>query len=306
MNAPIAVIPAQDVLGEGPVWDVDTQRLLWTDIQSRVLRRYDPANGAVETFPAPERIGAIGLLPGEADRVVAAFETGFGLFDLKTGAVDWLARPETEANGRRFNDGRVDRQGRFWAGTMVEDRALRPQATAALWRLDADGAASIQVAGVQIANGLAFSPDGATLYFADSLERRIDAYDLDAATGTLANGRPFAAVEVGGPDGGTVDAEGHVWSARWGAGTVVRHAPDGRVVQTLRLPVSQPTCMAFGGPDLTHLYVTTARDELTPARLAQEPSAGDIFVYEVAVPGLAEARYTGALPTAAALQEDLR
>lgn len=292
---PAAIIAAGDTLGEGPVWD--GARLLWTDIQGRRLRAYDPATGQVSTHAAPERIGSIALLPGETARVVAAFESGLGLFDLASGQVDWLHRVEAQANGRRFNDGRVDRAGRFWAGTMVEDEAIRHLAEASVWRLDHAGAFEAQFGGVQIANGLAFSPDGATAYFSDSPLQTIFAFDLDA-DGTLSNRRVFAEVTDGYPDGATVDSEGCLWSARWAAGTVVRHAPDGRVVETLRLPASQPTCVAFGGDDLRTLYVTSARDELSADELAAQPHAGDVFAFNVTVPGLPEPRYTGSILSA--------
>ena len=291
---PAAIIAAGDVLGEGPVWDAHAGRLLWTDIQSRRLRAFDPASGAVDTFAAPERIGSIALLPDEASRVIAAFETGLGLFDLASGQVEWLHRVEAEANGRRFNDGRVDRAGRFWAGTMVEDEAIRHRAEASVWRLDHAGAFTPHFGGVQIANGLAFSPDGKTAYFSDSPLQTIFAFDLDE-DGTLSNRRVFAQVTEGYPDGATVDAEGCLWSARWAAGTVVRHAPDGRVLETLTVPASQPTCVAFGGEDLRTLFVTSARDELSEDELVRQPHAGDVFAYDVTVPGLPEPRYTGAI-----------
>lgn len=292
---PAAIIAAGDVLGEGPVWDAG--RLLWTDIQSRRLRAWNPSTGEVSTHAAPERIGSIALLPDEADRVVAAFETGLGLFDLASGEVQWLHRVEAEANGRRFNDGRVDRAGRFWAGTMVEDDAIRHRAEASVWRLDHAGAFEAQFGGVQIANGLAFSPDGKTAYFSDSPLQTIFAFDLDA-DGALSNRRVFAEVSEGYPDGATVDSEGCLWSARWAAGTVVRHAPDGRVLETLKVPASQPTCVAFGGDDLKTLFVTSARDELSAQELAEQPHAGDVFAFNVTVPGLPEPRYTGSIPFA--------
>ena len=137
---PAAIIAAGDVLGEGPVWDAHAGRLLWTDIQSRRLRAFDPASGAVDTYAARERIASIALQPDEARAVIAAFETGLGLFDLASGQVEWLHRVEAEANGRRFNDGRVDRAGRFWAGTMVEDEAIR---TPILSRIQAEHSAAL-------------------------------------------------------------------------------------------------------------------------------------------------------------------
>jgi sugar lactone lactonase YvrE len=287
---PAQIFRCGDVLGEGPIWDPDRQRLFWTDIQSRCLRSLDPESLAIETIGAPERIGAFALTVG-GDEVMAAFETGFGLFNLSTGSVSWLVRPEEGLTGRRFNDGRVDRQGRFWAGAMVEDHAVAPRRSASLWRLDRDGSASVQRTGLSISNGLCFSPDGSVLYFADSPDRLILAFDLDPDTGAISGERVFAEVEEGSPDGATVDAEGCVWSACWGAGQIVRYAPDGRAIEVLGVPTSQPTCPAFGGPELKTLFVTSARDGLTDAELSGDPHAGDIFVFERGTPGLSEVRY---------------
>ena len=297
-RGPDQIIASGDVLGEGPVWDARRGRLIWTDIQSRLLRSLDPAGSApsgsaIETIRAPERIGAFALT-SDADVVMAAFESGFGRFDLRRGTVAWLDRPEAGPTGRRFNDGRVDRRGRFWAGTMVEDASLALKHSASLWRLGADGSASTHRTGISISNGLCFSPDGRTLYFADSPKLTILAFDLDPDTGAISGERLFAEVAHSGPDGATVDAEGCVWSACWGAGQIVRYAPDGRVIEILTVPTPQPTCPAFGGTDLKTLFVTSARDGLSPAELAADPHAGDLFVFERDVPGLPEVLYRAA------------
>jgi len=287
----VEIIAANDELGEGPVWSVGDGRLWWTDIQGRRLRSLDPSSGVITDVATPERVGSYALVAGRPGTLLTAFETGLAYFDVKTGAVEWLFRPEAPGSGRRFNDGRVDRHGRFWTGTMIEDEAKSAPASASLWRIDHDGAASAHVDGVKISNGLAFSPDGRTAYFADSPLQQIYAYDLHPETGALSNKRLFVQVERGYPDGGTVDAEGCLWSARWGAGEVVRHAPDGREIQVLKTAASQPTCMAFGGANLTTLFVTSAYEGLTEAQRAAESSSGDLFVFELDTPGLAEVEF---------------
>lgn len=290
------IIDAQDTLGEGPLWNPRDGRLWWTDIQERRLRTLDPATRTIRDCAVPERVGSLAFVAGRPDTLLVAFETGLALFEPGSGAVTWLAQPEKPGSGRRFNDGRTDRQGRFWTGTMVEDEMLAAPASASLWRLDASGLLAACESGVAISNGLATSPDGRTLYFADSPRRLIFAYDLDPATGALAGKRLFAEIERGYPDGATVDAEGCLWSARWGAGEIVRHAPDGRVLETVPLPASQPTCPAFGGPDLSLLFVTSAAEGLSPAERAAEPAAGSLFILDVGVSGLPDAEYRLSLP----------
>jgi sugar lactone lactonase YvrE len=291
------VIAAGDRLGEGPVWSARDQRLWWTDIQNRRLRRWSPAGRAIENVATPERLCSFALVEGRPDTLLAAFETGLAWFQPDRGRVDWIARPERGGTGRRFNDGRTDRQGRFWVGTMVEDEALAGPASASLWRYDSAGAFEACEAGVSISNGLALSPDGRTLYFADSPRQVILAYDLDPETGAIRGRRVFAEVERGYPDGATVDADGRLWSARWGAGEVVCHAPDGRVARVVNMPASQPTCCAFGGHDLSLLLVTSATDGLTASERAAQPLAGSVFVYESDAVGLAEVPYRNGAAT---------
>jgi sugar lactone lactonase YvrE len=287
----VETIHARDRLGEGPVWNVHDQRLWWTDIQNRRLRRWSPSSRDIEDTAMPERLCSFALLEGRPGALLAAFETGLAWFEPERGRLDWIARPAPPGTGRRFNDGRTDRQGRFWVGTMVEDEALAGPASAALWRFDSAEELVVCEADVSISNGLAFSPDGRTMYFADSPRQAIFAYDLDPDTGAIRGRRLFAEVERGYPDGATVDAEGRLWSARWGAGQVVCHTPDGRVARVVETPASQPTCCAFGGADLSLLFVTSATDSLTAAEREAQPLAGGVFIYEADAMGLAEVPY---------------
>ena len=280
---PAAIVPAANSLGEGPLWNDRDGKLWWTDIHARRLHRFDPASGAVETIETPERLCSYAFLPDRAARILAAFETGLAYFDVDTKAVEWIVRPEILGSGRRFNDGRTDKQGRFWVGTLVENAAKAGAASGSLFRFD--GALTEQVGGISISNSLCTSPDGRTLYFTDTPTRVIHAYDLDPDSGAISGRRVFAEVTDGYPDGAVVDEEGFLWSARWGAGEVVRHAPDGTVASRLKVPASQASCVAFGGPDRKTLFVTSAREGYDQAALTEDPEAGNLFVYQVDVAG---------------------
>jgi L-arabinonolactonase len=284
----LQTIPVRNTLGESILWDERTQRVWWTDIQEAVLFRYALAGGVLERFELPERLCSFGFVERDV-RLVGAFASGFALFEPGRGELEWLYRPELEYRGTRFNDGRVDPAGRFWAGTMVEgdarDAASLPVRGSLYWV--GNGSRGRALRDIGISNSLCFSPDGKTLYFADSPTRQIMAYALDPVTGELGAGRVFARTEGQGvPDGSAVDAEGCLWNAEWGGARVVRYAPDGRIDRVLELPVSQPTCVCFGGRDLNVLFVSTAREGLGPERLEAEPEAGNVFVYATGWKGL--------------------
>ena len=285
------VIPIGNLHGEGVQWNADDGCLWWTDITGCTLHRHDLGDGASSSFTTPERLGCFAFIEGDG-RLLAAFASGFALFAPASGAVEWLDRLEPPGSGRRFNDGRVDRQGRFWAGTMVEDANLAAPDSAALYCLDPAGRPIERETGIGISNGLCWSPDGTRMYFADSPRHVIHAYDFDCATGMIGGRREFARTAVGiEPDGSTVDAEGHVWNAQWGGGQVVRYAPDGRIAEVVETPgASQPTCVAFAGNALDLLCVTTARLGLDRAALDAQPNAGHLFVYETSRRGLPECR----------------
>jgi L-arabinonolactonase len=282
----IETIPVGNILGEGVLWNPDTQCLWWTDIQERRLfcRRWGEERWT--SFALPERLGSFGFVAGST-RLIAAFETGVALYDPHDGALEWLSRPLGDGSGIRFNDGRVDRRGRFWTGTMAERDDREGQAE--LYCVDASGHIHVRESGITISNGICWSPDGARFYFSDSPKRAMYVYDCDAASGEISNRQTFARTPEGAfPDGANVDADGCIWSAQWGAGRVVRYKADGAVERVLEMPVSQPSCVAFGGPNLDLLFVTSARDGLNEQALLLQPRAGDIFVYRVGIAGLAE------------------
>jgi L-arabinonolactonase len=287
---PDEIIRVQATLGESILWDSRRHLLWWTDIHGRRLYRYDWAGALLRVFATPERVGSFGLVAG-SDLLVTAFADGIGLFDVAEQSVFWLDRPAMR-RGIRFNDGKVDRRGRFWVGTMVEDDAALHEAAACLYSVEGREAARCHVRELRISNGICFSADGKRLYLTDSPTREIRVYDLLEPEGRLGGQRVFARTPDGAyPDGAAIDADGCVWSAHWGAGCVVRYTPKGRVDRILQVPTRQPTCVCFGGPARDVLCITTAREGLTQEVLEREPHAGDVFLYRMGVQGLAEPEY---------------
>lgn len=283
----VEIIPVGNTLGEGVLWDPIEKRVWWTDIQELRLFRHDPATRALQTFDLPERLGSFGFVAG-SDEIIAAFESGFAIFHPESRRLDWLARPDHGAKNLRFNDGRVDRQGRFWSGSMVEGKG---QPTGKLYCLRGK-TAEVHLTDIAISNSICFSPDGRYLYFTDTPKREILRYDIDPDTSFIGNRTVFARTPRGAfPDGSNVDAQGCVWNAHWGAGRVVRYALDGSVDSEIDVPATQPTCIAFGGPHLDMLYVTSAREGLTADSLKTQPHAGDVFVYKLDVKGMADSRF---------------
>jgi sugar lactone lactonase YvrE len=279
-------------LGEGPVWCPREQVLFWLDSRLGLVNRFDPATGENRSWRMPEPIGSMALR--ERGGIIAALASGIALVEFDSGAIDWLIRVEHAADGMRFNDGKCDRRGRFWTGTMVEH--LKAPALGALYRVDADHSVTQVLGEVRMTNGIGWSPDDAVMYFTDTAAGAIYALDYDIATGAVANQRVFATTtpETGWADGLTVDAEGGVWSAGFGRGRLNRYAPDGRLERVLELPVAQVTSIMFGGPDLGTLYVTTAGAAVRKPGARTEHRAGMLLaVDDVGVRGLPEPRFAG-------------
>jgi L-arabinonolactonase len=288
-QVPIAILPVQNLLGEGILWDSRRHVLWWTDIQSRRLYRHHWAMGTTQVLETPERVGSFGLVAG-SERLITAFESGIAFYGPDDQSLSWLARPPKPHPAVRFNDGRVDRRGRFWSGTMIE--ADQSTATGCLYSFDSTLGIRCQLTDVRISNSLCMSPDGRRLYFADSPTRTIRAFELNEPDGTLGTSQIFAQTPAGAdPDGAAIDVDGCLWSAHWGAGCVVRYTPEGQIDRTLRVPASQPTCVCFAGPDLDVLCVTTARVGLSETMLRAESNAGDVFLYRTGIQGLPEAEY---------------
>lgn len=276
-------------LGESPFWSVAEQALWWIDWETMEVLRLDWATGAVTRWPAGVRTGC---LVGRADGgAMLATAAGFQAFDPATGSLTPVADPDPDPD-TEFNDGKCDRRGRFWAGTM-DPAGERPLGR--LWRLDGDGASGPHGPPVCMVNGPCWSPDDRVFYVADTGSRTLYAGPFDLEKGWVGTLAPFATVEAPGvPDGATVDAEGFIWWTEFDNGRVRRYAPDGRVDRTITLPVSQPTSCAFGGPGLDRLIVTTARYRFDAARARAEPLAGALLSIDVGVRGLPEPVFAGA------------
>lgn len=279
------------MVGEGPVWDVREQALYLVDIVGKVVHRYDPSNGTTRTWNVGKVIGSMALR--ERGGAVVALRDGVYALDFASGAVEPHALPKDLNPRVQFNDGKVDRRGRFIVGSG--DSQLRDtQSIGSLYRLDPDRSLTELDTKIAISNGPCWSPDNRTLYFSDSLPYSIYAYDYDIDTGQVANRRLFADTrELGGiPDGATVDRDGLMWMAICEGAKVVAFHPSGKVERVIDMPVKLPASVMFGGPDLDLLYVTT----IDPALLGRpsEEGAGDTWVIEgLGARGIPEPRYAG-------------
>jgi L-arabinonolactonase len=276
-----------DLLGESCIWSVREEALYWIDIRGKMLRRFVHRTGRTDSFPLPEMAGSIALRRNGG--LLVAMQSNISSFDPKTGTLQPVAYPDESIPNQRFNDGRCDRQGRFWAGT-IDDVGRGPCGT--LYRLGPDRILVPVLTHVTIPNSLAWSPDGTTMYFSDTTSYTITAYDFDTASGMPSRPREFArTTPPATPDGSTVDAEGYFWNAEYDGWRVVRYAPDGRVDRVIELPVKRPTCCAFGGPDLATLFVTTASQRLTEEERAAQPLSGCLLALDVGIRGLSEPSY---------------
>lgn len=287
---PEIVLDAQAALGEGPVWDEQRQQLLWLDILPGAVHRLDPATGSDDVFHVGKPVGAAGLRRGGG--LVLAVEDGFALLGEDWQRLGQVAVIEHPGPRARFNDGNCDPAGRFLAGTMAYDQT---PGAAFLYRLDPDLSVTRLLDGVTISNGLAWTADGATLYYIDSPAQAVDAFDYDAEAGQLSNRRRLIDIpaSAGLPDGMTVDADGCLWVALYGGSAVRRYTPGGRLDLTLSFPVTNVTCPVFGGSTFDVLYVTTARDGLDGRQLAAQPHAGAVFAIDVSSSGLPGRRFDG-------------
>ena len=271
-------------LGEGPVWDHREHVLLWVDIPAGVVHRHDPERGRDDLFEVGAPVGA--AVPTTSGRVALAIRDGFSLLDLATGRMEPVAAVEADDPRTMMN------AGRFWAGTKDIEGG---RSLGSLYRLDPDGTVARVVRDVTVSNGLGWSLDGRTMYYIDSPTHAVDAFDFEPETGSISHRRRLGAFPErwGLPDGMTIDEEGFLWVAFWGGAAVRRIAPDGRIELVVEFPVSQVTSCAFGGADLADLYVTSARDSLTDAQLADQPIAGGLFRLRPGVAGLPSHPFVG-------------
>ena len=283
-------IKVANQLGECVLWDELRQEVLWTDLVESKLFVHNAVEHTTRVLQLENLLCSFGLIAG-GEQLICAFRTGIAIVERRSLESKWLYHLKAKA-GVRFNDGRVDRQGRFWVGSLVEGQTDPPDATGELFSVTHDETVQSHFDGIRIPNSICWSPSGEIMYFADSSKREINAFAFDVESGSLGQRSVFASTPKGAlPDGSTVDAEGYLWNAEWGSGKVVRYTPDGSIDGEIDLPVSQATCVAFGGEDLSTLYVTTAKVGLSEEVLTAEPQAGDVFVYETSVRGLPEARF---------------
>jgi sugar lactone lactonase YvrE len=284
------VLDIRASLGECPVWSAEEQALYWVDINAPSLNRFDPGTGENIAMPMPESIGCFALRASGG--FVVALRDGFWLASKDGKLTRKVGSAPYDPAHHRFNDGRCDARGRLFAGYMNE---ARDAASAALIRLDPDFTQTQVISGMTISNGLAWSPDGRTMYHADTPTRTVNAYDYDPASALPSNPRVFVRFTADGdrPDGAAVDSEGCYWSALYRGGKVVRIAPDGGTLAVHAVPAMCPTMCAFGGSDLRTLFVTSARQQRSDEELARLPRSGGIFAMRVGVPGLHEPKFAG-------------
>jgi sugar lactone lactonase YvrE len=281
------LLTVRNHLGEGPLWNSEESALYWVDIERGAYQCYHPDSGQVERVEIGLSLGVMRLR--QSGGMVMATGNGFQFWDPAKKELTPIVNPEPSKTGARLNDGMIDPQGRFWAGTLASDDS------SALYRLDPDLSLHKMEIGIGISNGLGWSLDGQTLYYTDSRKRVIYAYDFDGASGEIANRQDFIFTpdEPGTPDGLAVDSLGFIWSARWGGWKISRYDPTGKLEREIQLPVEFPTSVAFGGLGLEDLYITSAWMELGDARKDTQPWSGDLFVMPAPTPGLPERKFAG-------------
>lgn len=287
----VLAIAAPATLGESPLWHPVEQCLYYCDIAEHQVRRFDPATEELRSWQFDTHVAS---LAARADgTLLLAQRDGLWRFDRRTGARLQLAPPPYDTAAFRFNDGKCDASGRFWVGTLSDAR----EPLAALYCFDPKAGLRQMAGGITVSNGLAFSPNGRTMYWSDTTSHTVMAFDVDPATGALSGRRDFItfprkvageplSVYGGRPDGAAVDAEGCYWVAMFEGARVLRIAPSGEVLRDIRVPVQCPTMPCFGGPDLRTLYLTTSRERRPDDELAAQPWAGGVLALRVDVPGL--------------------
>ncbi len=284
------VLPWEATVGESPVWSGLEQRLYWIDVQKQCVHRFDPVSGRNRTFELPEIVTSVALRASGG--LVVTLEKTLAMFDPATGTLERIGTVEGDLPNNRFNDGKCDAQGRFFAGTMDAKNWSAPAGH--LFRLDADRSITTMQSEVMCSNGCGWSPDGRTMYYTESFRYAVFAFDVEPRTGAMSNRRPFVTIEGGGfPDGMTVDAEGFVWCSIVGLGQVRRYDADGKLERVLQLPVPRATDCTFGGPNLKTLFITTARETMTPEQLASAPLSGSVFAHDCDVVGLRASSFAG-------------
>ncbi len=285
------LIDAHALVGEGPIWDADANVLWWVDIMSSELYAYDPQTGENREWNVGQHVGTV--VQRASGGLMLALRDGFAAFDPDSGKLEMLADPEANLPGNRFNDGKCDPGGRFWAGTMAYENHSDQ---GSVYRMDTDHSVHRMIGAIGVSNGIIWSLDAKTMYYTDSLDYAIRAYDYDVETGGISNERNIIDFpqEMGIADGFTIDEEGMLWVAHYGSSRVRRWNPDtATVLAEIELPAASITACAFGGPNLDQLYITCATLGMSDAEKAQQPHAGGLFVAEVGVRGLPSDKFGG-------------
>lgn len=279
----------RDQLGETPLWSARNGKIWWLDIERPRLQSIDRGTGQYEMHAfAAKWAGSVAFRSD--GKFIVALDNALHVFDPETSALTPFLEIEPPNQGTRLNDGRCDRHGRLWIGTMDE---TFKSPLGSLYRVDPDGTVARMFGDVVVANSITTSPDDRVLYFSDTRRYVMWAFDLDPDSGTLSNRRVFAEYRGarGRPDGSCVDADGCVWNAAFAGGCVIRYTPKGEVDRIIDVPVTNPTCVCFGDDDLRTLYITTATKMIEPVQLAREPLAGALLAVRVDVSGLPEATF---------------
>lgn len=286
------LVEAKDILGEGVIWNAEESALYWCDNLKSNIQRFDPATKAHRVWPMPEEVGS--FVFRERGGICAAMKSGFAFIDdLDAPAIDYIVDPEPDSPRIRMNDGKCDRRGRFWCGSM--DANLKDP-LASLYKLEPDLSCHKMDQDIICSNGMAWSPDDKTMYFADTRAESVYAYDYDIDAGIIANKRVFISTAdmPGRADGATVDRDGNYWFAHIHASQILQYDARGRLLQAIDLPVFQPTMCTFGGDDLDILYVTSATQFMQSGEEKTQPLAGSLFaVYGLDAQGIAEPLFAG-------------
>ena len=285
------LVDAHAQVGEGPLWDEEQQVLYWVDILSSLLYIYDPATGENRVLDVGQHVGTVVIRASGG--LMLAVRSGFASFDLNTQELTLIANPEAHITGNRFNDGKCDPAGRFWAGTMAYEN---PTNQGSLYRLDTDLSVHKIFGDVAISNGIIWSLDHTTMYYIDTLRKNVRAFDYADDTGDISNERVIINVpeEIGMPDGMAIDSEGMLWVAHYGGSCVSRwNSNTAQLLLKIDLPVTQVTACAFGGPNLDILFITSAAQELDAAELARQPLAGGLFAIKTPYQGVPSFRFGG-------------
>ena len=290
MLNPVVVCEEAMLLGEGPLWHPEEKCLYWVDIVAASLNRLDINTRSVKKFKMPSQIGSIGWRAKGG--LIAALSDRFASIDTATGATQTIALPLKNPPQDMFNDGKCDRQGRFWAATkdIAEESPV-----GSLYCLDTEGKAMEMANGFTVGNGIAWNLDNSRMYICDSPARQIYEYEFDPIKGRLGGFQIFAQVpeSEGFPDGLTVDSEGYIWSCHWDGWQITRYKPTGEIDSVIPMPVPRPTSCCFGGEDLKTLYVTSASVGLSASILEDAPQSGQLFALEIGVKGVPEPPYLG-------------